>query len=129
MKKLLALAFSCLVGLAHASPTAIADPVAPGPSQPTACSFDASGRPIPCLLLPVANGFVQAHANLYSLAVGTYTLTMTYTNSASSPCTGGPAAFTCDGGGGPATSNPITLTITNNAVTSITPANVRVTFP
>lgn len=129
MNKFYALAFSLFTGLAGASPTITADAVGPGPGQPTSCTVDASGRAIPCLLLPVANGFVKPSANAYMLAAGTYTVTMTYTNAASSPCTGGPVTFTCDDGGGPATSTPITMIVSHNTTSAPAPANVKVTFP
>lgn len=116
-----------LCGLAQASPSLVADPYPAGPGQPSACTIDASGRPIPCILRPAPNGALQPYGNLVVLASGTYSITITVTNSANGVCTGVAGVFTCTGAP-PATSVPISVTI-NDGVAVGTPGNVRVTFP
>lgn len=126
MKHLAAL-LTLLCGLAHASPSVTADLYPAGPGQPSACTIDASGRPIPCSLRPGPNGSVQPYGNLVVLASGTYSITITVTNAANGVCTGVPGIFTCTGAP-PATSLPITVTI-NDGVALAVPANVKITFP
>lgn len=111
---------------ANASPTLSSDPFPAAPNQPTSCTVDASGRPLPCLLKPAPGGLIL-WSDLSVLPPGIYVIVATVSTVNLASCTGGPAAFICDGGGGTAAAASLNLTV--RAGVSPPGPVVRITFP